>query len=284
MAFRFALLGYLVLVLVLYLPFDWTLPGGGAAHTALVRVEGVIKRDAPASAEHIVGGLRTAFEDENTRAVVVYVDSPGGSAVQAARVSDEMHRLRAAHPSVPLYAVIGDIGASGGYYIAAAADRVYAAPASLVGSIGVVLPGFGFVGAMDKLGIERRLLTAGAHKGFLDPFSPSRKDEEAHVRTVLAEVHAQFIDAVRRGRGDRLRETPELFSGLIWSGNQSLELGLIDGFGSVASIARDVVEAEDVVDFTVREGLITRIGRRIGTAAVGAVTELAARAAFPSAP
>jgi protease-4 len=199
------------------------------------------------------------------------INSPGGSPVQAGLISDEMRRLRAAHPEVPLYAVVEEICASGGYYVAAAADRIYVDKASLVGSIGVLMDGFGFTEAMEKVGVERRLLTAGENKGFLDPFSPLSDGQREHARRMLGVIHQQFIDTVRKGRGDRLKDAPELFSGLVWTGQTSIELGLADELGSLRSVARDVVKAEDMVDFTRRANLAERLAKRVGMGAGQAI-------------
>jgi len=240
-------------------------------HTALVELRGVIAAEGDASADEIVEALQAAFRDANTAAVVLRVNSPGGSPVQAGIIHDEIRRLRAEHPDTPLYAVVEDVCASGGYYVAAAADRIFVDKASLVGSIGVLIEGFGFVGAMDKLGIERRLLTAGENKGFLDPFSPLPEEQREHAQRMLGEIHRQFVDVVRRGRGERLKETPQMFSGLVWTGERSVELGLAGALGSLESVARDVVQAERVVDFSPRRNLLERLTRRIGTAAGEAI-------------
>lgn len=236
----------------------------GGRHTALVDVDGVIEAKGEASAEAIAAGLRAAFADVNTAGVVLRINSPGGSPVQAGIVHDEIRRLRAKYPDIPLYAVVEEVCASGGSYIAAAADRIYVDKASLVGSIGVLMEGFGFVGAMDKLGVERRLFTAGSHKGFLDSFSPLVEKDRAHIQAMLDEIHRQFVAAVRQGRGDRLKENDETFSGLFWTGARSVELGLADGLGSVDTVAREVVKVENVVDFTRRQNLAERLAQRVG--------------------
>ncbi len=240
-------------------------------HTALIDVKGEIGGSDGISADDLNAALNAAFEDTHTRAVVLRFNSPGGSPVQAGQIHDEIHRLRGKYPKIPVYAVVDDICASGGYYIAAAADKIFVDKASLVGSIGVRMDGFGFTEGMKKLGIERRLLTAGENKGFLDPFSPVEPRQEAHARAMLAEVHDQFIQVVRQGRGKRLKETPDMFSGLIWSGAQSIELGLADALGSLDSVARDVVKAKDIVDYTPQESLSDRLARRIGSAMGDAV-------------
>jgi len=236
-------------------------------HTALVELNGVIAAGGEAAAEDIVTSLRAAFDDDKTVGVVLRINSPGGSPVQAGIIHDEIRRLRALHPGTPLYAVVEEVCASGGYYVAAAADSIYVDKASLVGSIGVLMEGFGFVGAMEKLGIERRLLTAGANKGFLDSFSPLPEDQRRHAQSMLDEIHRQFIDVVRAGRGDRLKDSPELFTGLVWTGAHSVEMGLADGLGTVDSVARDVIKAENVVDFSTRKSLAERLARRLGATA-----------------
>ena len=235
--------------------------------TALVDVQGVIAHGTEASADNVVRGLRDAFEDTATAGVILRINSPGGSPVQAGYINDEIYRLREQYPDIPLYAVIEDVCASGGYYIAAAADRIYADKASIVGSIGVRMDSFGFVESLDKLGIERRLLTAGENKGFLDPFLPLDPAHVEHVNKLLGEVHEQFINTVLKGRRDKLADDPAIFSGLFWSGERSLALGLIDEFGSAGRVAREVIGAEDIVDFTRRdyslEGLLKRGGASI---------------------
>lgn len=265
--FKFAFLAYLTLLLFLYLPADIFSSAGTESHTALIDLTGVISADSDASADTIVTGLRAAFEDSNTAGVIVRINSPGGSPVQAGYINDEMLRLRAEYPDIPLYAVITDICASGGYYVAAAADQVFADKSSIVGSIGVIMNGFGFVDAMQKLGIERRLLAAGDHKGLLDPFSPLKSEEVSHIKQILDEIHQQFIDAVREGRGERLSSDPNLFSGLIWTGEESLALGLVDALGSSSYVAREVIGVEDIVDFTPRRDYFQRLVERFGAAA-----------------
>lgn len=259
---------YLFGILALFLP--WTdmdkAASRSASHTALVEVRGVIADQEAASADNIVKGLRDAFKDGKTKAVVLRINSPGGSPVQAGYVYDEIRRLRGEHPGVKLYAVITDLGASGAYYIASAADEIYADKASLVGSIGVTAAGYGFVGAMDKLGVERRLYTSGEHKAFLDPFSPQKPEETQFWQGVLDTTHNQFIAMVKQGRGERLKDKdhPELFSGLVWSGEQAKALGLIDGLGSASYVAREVVGEKDLVDFTVQESPFDRFSKRMG--------------------
>lgn len=259
---------YLFGILVLFTPLmdmDAAATRSGN-HTALVEVRGVIADQEAASADNLIKSLREAFKDPKTKAVVMRINSPGGSPVQAGYVYDEIRRLRAEHPDTKLYAVITDLGASGAYYIASAADEIYADKASLVGSIGVTAAGYGFVGAMEKLGVERRSYTAGEHKAFLDPFSPEKPDERAFWQGVLNTTHQQFIAMVKQGRGDRLKdkEHPELFSGLIWSGEQAKSLGLVDGLGGASYVAREVVGEKDLVDYTVQESPFDRFSKRIG--------------------
>ena len=236
----------------------------GGPHTAVVELRGVIADQEEASADNLISALRDAFEDANTKGVVLRINSPGGSPVQSGYVYDEIKRLRALHPDIKLYAVITDLGASGAYYIAAAADEIYADKASLVGSIGVTAASFGFVGTMEKLGVERRTYTSGEHKAFLDPFQPEKPEERQFWQTVLDTTHQQFIDQVKAGRGDRLKETPDMFSGLVWSGEQALDLGLIDGLSSTSAVARDVIGVEELVDFTHQESPFTRFTRQLG--------------------
>ncbi|QXI27062.1 S49 family peptidase [Pseudomonas vanderleydeniana] len=238
----------------------------GAHYTALIEVRGVIADKESASADNIVGSLRTAFEDPKVKGIILRINSPGGSPVQSGYVYDEIRRLRGLHPDTKVYAVISDLGASGAYYIASAADEIYADKASLVGSIGVTAAGYGFVGAMEKLGVERRAYSSGEHKSFLDPFQPQKADETRFWQGVLDTTHNQFIASVKKGRGDRLKdkEHPELFSGLVWSGEQALPLGLIDGLGSASSVARDVIGEKKLVDFTVQESPFDRFSKKLG--------------------
>lgn len=235
-------------------------------HTALIEVRGMIMADEEASADNIVSGLRAAFEDEKTKGIILRINSPGGSPVQSGYIYDEIKRLRGEHPDIKVYAVISDLGASGAYYIASAADEIYADKASLVGSIGVTAATFGFVGAMDKLGVDRRVYTSGEHKAFLDPFQPQKEEETQFWRGVLKTTHQQFIDSVKKGRGDRLKvqDHPELFSGLIWSGEQALELGLVDALGSSSYVAREVIGAKTIVDYTREESPLDRFTKKLG--------------------
>lgn len=245
-------------------------------HVAVVRVDGVIAADEGASAGRVNESLRKAFENPHATAVVLAINSPGGSPVQAGYIYDEMQRLKALYPQKKLYSVIADIGASGGYYIASAADAIYADKASLVGSIGVTASGFGFVDVLEKLGVERRHFTAGEHKAFLDPFSPLKPEERAFWQQVLAHVHQQFIDAVKKGRGDRLQITDEITSGLIWNGEQARELGLIDGLGSVRFVAREIVGEEKLKDYTIHDSALKMFLDELGVA-IGKGVALAVR-------
>jgi protease-4 len=272
--FKLLVFGYLAVFLLMSLPASWNISAlSGEKITALVDLQGVIAHGSDASADAIVAGLRAAFENKSTAGVILRINSPGGSPVQAGYINDEIWRLRAKYPDIRLYAVIEDICASGGYYVAAAADRIYADKASIVGSIGVRMDGFGFVQSIEKLGIERRLLTAGENKGFLDPFSPLEQNHVDHVRKLLSEVHQQFINTVLKGRRDKLAQDPQLFSGLVWTGERGLELGLIDEFGSSGYVAREVIKAEKIVDFTPKdyslEGLLKRSGISVLTDFVG---------------
>jgi protease-4 len=233
-------------------------------HTALIDMQGVIAPDSGASADNLIPGLQEAFKDSGTQAVILRINSPGGSPVQAGQINDEIRRLRAKYPAIPLYAVVDDICASGGYYVAVAADKIFVDKASLIGSIGVRMDGFGFTGIMEKVGVERRLVTAGSNKGFMDPFSAVNPAQQEYAKQMLAEIHQQFINVVKQGRGKRLKETPDTFSGLVWNGQKGVEMGLADGFGSVESVARDIVKNENIVDFTVKEGFADRLAKRFG--------------------
>ena len=266
----FKLLGftYLLVLLAMFSPaLSLKEAARSGDHTALVEVRGMIADDESASADNIGGSLRAAFKDKHTKGVVLRINSPGGSPVQSGYIYDEIRRLRAAHPDTRLYAVITDLGASGAYYIASAADAIYADKASLVGSIGVTAASFGFVEAMERLGVERRVYTAGEHKAFLDPFQPQKEGEVRFWREVLEVTHRQFIDSVKQGRGERLRDKdhPELFSGLVWSGEQALQLGLVDALGSASHVAREGVGAENLIDFTVRETPFDRFAKKLGS-------------------
>ncbi len=239
--------------------------------TALVEVRGELEAGGRASAERAIAALQAAFKNTGTKGVVVRVNSPGGSPVQAGQIYDEMRRLRGAHPDIPLYVVVDEIAASGGYYVAAAGDRIYVDKASVIGSIGVIMEGFGFTGAMEKVGVERRVVTAGENKAFLDPFEPVDPRQREYVQGMLDDVHRQFIAAVKEGRGDRLKEEPGMFTGLVWNGKRAVELGLADGLGSLDYVAREVVKAEEIVDFTPEDNIAERIARRFGAALGGEI-------------
>ena len=253
----FLLLGWLLLAQ----RYHAAVPAG--PHTALIEVRGEIDAGSEASAENLVAALKSAFEDEGAKAVVMRINSPGGSPVQAGIVNDEIRRLKALHKK-KIYAVVEDTCASGAYYIAVAADEIYADKASIVGSIGVLMDGFGFVGTMEKLGVERRLLTAGSNKGMLDPFSPQSETQRAYAQLMIDQVHQQFIAVVKEGRGKRLKETSETFSGLFWNGEQALQNGLVDHLGNLDYVAREVVKAETVIDYTPRDNIAERLAKRFG--------------------
>lgn len=234
-------------------------------HTALVELKGVISTESKASADKIISSLQHAFKDKNTQGVVLRINSPGGSPVQAGYINDEIKRLRAKYKDIPLYVVVQDICASGGYYVAAAADKIFVDKASIIGSIGVLMDGFGFTGTMEKLGVERRLVIAGENKGFLDPFSAINLEQQKYAKQMVDEIHQQFIKVVKDGRGKRLRETPEMFSGLVWSGEKSVANGLADGLGGLDYVARDIIKAEQIVDFTEEDSFSESLARRLGS-------------------
>jgi protease IV len=268
---------YLTFIIVMAMDWKGSTDVSGGKHTALVEVQGVIAPGSESSAERVMLALQSAFKDKNTQGVVVRINSPGGSPVQAQNIFDEMRRLRLKYPDIPLYAVVEDLCASGGYYVAAAADKIYVAKGSIVGSIGVRMDNFGVVGLMEKLGIERRLITAGKNKAILDPFLPEDPAHKQIAVDLVTEIHNQFIAAVKEGRGKRLKETPDMFSGLIWTGAKSIELGLADGIGGLDYVAREVIKAEDVVDFTQKENLAEKFARRFGAGAMGALLDFSAR-------
>ncbi len=273
----FKSLGFIYLFALLFVGFGWIgkkEPALASKHTALIELSGVIAADTEASAEKITSGLQEAFKDKRTQGIVLRINSPGGSPVQAGYINDEIRRLRAKYPTIPLYAVVEDICASGGYYVAVAADKIFVDKASIVGSIGVLMDGFGFVGTLDKLGVERRLITAGREKGFLDPFSPLIQQQKDHAEKMLSEIHGQFIDVVKKGRGKRLKDDPDLFTGLVWTGQRSIELGLADEIGNVDYVAREIIKADQVVDFTAKETFLERFARRLGAGASEAFLRL----------
>lgn len=267
----FKSLGFIYVLVILVALVDW---GSGSVHegkhTALVQMLGEIDAKGEASAEKIVAALQSAFEEKNSAGVILRINSPGGSPVQSGIINDEIRRLRAKYKEKPLYVVVEDMCASGGYYVAVAGDKIFVNKASIVGSIGVLMNGFGFTGSMDKLGVERRLLTAGENKGFLDPFSPTDPRHKAHAQVLLGEIHKQFIDVVRDGRGKRLKETPEMFTGLMWTGSQSIQLGLADDYGTVESVARDVIQAEKILDYSIKENIAERVAKRFGASTMAA--------------
>src|SRR3954464_6401656 len=276
--FKFLTFAYVTFLLVALIDWEGRADlASGKKHTAMVELNGIISPGADASAEKINNSLQAAFKDKNTQGVVVRINSPGGSPVQSQTIYDEMRRLRQKYPDIPLYVVVEDICASGGYFVAAGADRIYVSKSSLVGSIGVIMNGFGFTGLMDKVGVERRLITSGENKAFLDPFSPMQEKHREFAQKLAGEIHQQFIAVVREGRGKRLKEGPETFSGLIWSGEKSIELGLADGVGSLDFVAREVVKAEDIVDFTQKENLAEKFAKRFGASAASTLAEFALR-------
>jgi protease-4 len=265
----FKSLGFIYLLVVLFAVVDWGADNQHhERHTAMINLDGVIQAKGEANAEKLMAALQSAFEEKNSAGIVLRINSPGGSPVQAGMINDEIRRLRAKYPEKPLYAVVEDMCASGGYYVAVAADKIYVNKASIVGSIGVLMDGFGFTGTMDKLGVERRLLTAGANKGFLDPFSPQAETHKGHAQSMLNDIHQQFIDVVKAGRGSRLKETPEMFSGLMWTGVQSIQLGLADEIGSIDTVARDVIKAEKILDYSLKDNIAERFAKRLGAGAV----------------
>ena len=281
--FKFATLLVIVFALGSYFDFSWT--GSEETlgrHTALIEIEGAIESEGSGAAAVVIPALNKAFSDAGSVAVVLHINSPGGSPVQAGMIVDEMTRLRKGYPGKPLYVVVDEICASGCYYIAAGADRIYVNKASIVGSIGVLMDGFGFTGFMEKVGVERRLLTAGENKGFMDPFTPLTDKHRQYAQAMLDEIHQQFIAVVRSGRGKRLKETPEMFSGLFWTGAKSIDMGLADALGTVDSVARDVIRAEDIVDYTQHEGLPERVLKKFGAAMGAGAMKSALDTARPS--
>ncbi|MEA1051030.1 S49 family peptidase [Lamprobacter modestohalophilus] len=271
---KFGILAYLLLLsMTLVMDGIGGSVGSAGEHTAVVKVEGLIADKTNASADRIVEGLRDAFEAENAQAIILSINSPGGSPVQSGYVFDEIKRLREQYPDKPVYAVAADVCASGAYYIASAADEIYVDRATLIGSIGVRLDSFGFQRVIDELGIQRRLLTAGEHKGILDPFSNFDEWDREFIQGLLDNLHAQFITAVKEGRGDRLKGGPELFSGLFWTGQESVELGLSDGLGSPSYVAREIVGAEELVDYSQERDLWERVAERVGTSLATTLVE-----------
>lgn len=262
--FKFLVFAYITFVLFMFTEPDISTAKIAQKHSALVELQGIIADDETASADNIVSALRNAFEDEQTEGVILRINSPGGTPVQAGYIYDEIVRLREKYPDTPLYAVVSDMAASGGYYVASAADEIYASQSSIVGSIGVRMDSFGVVDAMEKLGIESRTLTAGENKALLDPFSPINEKAKQHLQAMIDEIHQQFIDAVEKGRGDRLKEFDDLYTGLIWTGKEALAFGLIDNFGSASYVAREVIGAEDIVEYSVEVDVLERLVDRLG--------------------
>ena len=275
----FKLLTFAYITVAVLLAIDWKERPGGkdGRHTALVEISGIIAPGTDSSSEKVITALNAAFKDKGTQGVVLRINSPGGSPVQSQSIYDEMRRLRQKYPTIPLFAVVEDLCASGGYYVAVGADRIFVSKSSIVGSIGVRLDSFGVTGLMEKIGVERRLLTSGENKAMLDPFLPVDEKQKEHAQKLIEEVHQQFIAAVREGRGKRLKETPDLFSGLIWSGAKSVELGLTDAFGGLDFVAREIIKAEDVVDFTQKDNIAEKFARRFGAGVASAVLEIALR-------
>jgi protease-4 len=263
----FRILTLIIFIGAVLTVFDFHLPGRGMGmekHTALVTLEGEISSSSMANALDINSSLSAAFENENSAGVVLRINSPGGSPVQAGMMNDEIHRLRKLYPSKPFYVVVEDICASGGYYVAVAGDQILVDKASLVGSIGVIMEGFGFTGLMDKLGVTRRMIAAGSNKGMMDPFSKENPQQVEMIKTMIDEIHQQFIAVVKAGRGDRLKETPEMFSGRVWNGEQAIKIGLVDGYGTVETVARDIFKAPDILDYTMKENFAERVAKRFG--------------------
>lgn len=267
------------LFILLFFALGW-LGGNGkniGTHTALIDVSGVIEAGGEVNADSFMSSLHDAYDDKGTKGIILRINSPGGSPVQAGIINDEIKRQKKLHPKIPVYAVVEDICASGGYYIAAATDKIYVDKASIIGSIGVLMDGYGFTEVMKKVGVERRLMTAGENKAMLDPFSPINPKHQALAQAMLNEIHEQFKTVVRQGRGSRLKETPETFSGLFWSGEQGIKMGLADALGSADYVARDIIKEEKIVDFTAREDFTSRIAKRIGASASASFGETLAK-------
>jgi protease-4 len=265
-----------ILVMFMYPNIKQDMGGDGKEHTAVIDVVGVIAEGKDVDAESIIKSLRNAVKDKNTKGIILHANSPGGSPVQSSYVYEEIRKIKKDHPDLPVYTVVSDICASGCYYIASASDKIFVNQASLVGSIGVLMDGFGFVNVMEKMGVERRLLTAGTHKAMLDPFSPPKEDETRYMQGLLDQVHQQFISAVKAGRGDRLKDTPELFSGLVWTGEEGVRLGVVDAFGSDDYVAKEIIGVEHKVDFTQPDRLLDRIAGKLGASfgqAIGSMVQ-----------
>ena len=274
----FKLLLFAYVTFAILVAVDWKATGSKEGrHTALIEISGVIAPSSDSSAEKVITALNAAFKDKGTQGVVLRINSPGGSPVQSQTIYDEMRRLRQKYPQIPLYAVVEDLCASGGYYVAVGADKIFVSKSSIVGSIGVRLDSFGVTGLMEKIGVERRLLTVGENKAMLDPFLPVEEKHKEHALELMQEVHKQFVAAVREGRGKRLKDTPDLYTGLIWSGAKSVELGLADTFGSLDFVAREIIKAEEIVDFTQKENIAEKFAKRFGAGAASAILEFALR-------
>ncbi len=276
--FKFAFLAYAIGLIFIYSsPIEWfnsSQLDASKGHTAVINIKGVISADSAASADAVVTALREAFDDKQTKGVVLRMNTPGGSPVQSGYINDEIYRLKKLHPKIKVYAVIADVCASGGYYIAAAADEIYADKGSMVGSIGVLMNGFGFENIMQKVGVTRRLYTAGEHKGFLDPFTTPVAEDITHVKTMLSNIHKQFISVVKKGRGDKLKDDPLLFSGYVWTGEQAIDIGLVDKLGSTSYVAREVIGAEKTKDFTVSDTFLDRFAKKMGTSMAAKMAEI----------
>jgi protease-4 len=277
----FKSLTFLFIFILLFLGYgaERVSKGGSGKHTALIELNGVIGEKDEVNAKDFFESMRRAYESSGTKGIILKINSPGGSPVQAGMINDEIKRQKLLHPKIPIYAVVEDICASGGYYIAVAADEIYVDKASIVGSIGVLMDGFGFIDTMKKIGVERRLMTAGSNKAMLDPFSPVNPKQQVFVQNMLNEVHQQFINVVREGRANRLKETPEIFSGLFWNGESAVKLGLADGIGNYEYVARELIKAEEVVDFTTYESFADRFARKFG-ASLGASMNQSLRSEF----
>lgn len=269
----FKILLFIYMFTLLGLALDWfgDSKSSSGEHTALIQLNGVIEAGGEVSADSVMGSLNDAYENTGTKGIILRINSPGGSPVQAGIINDEIRRQKKLHPKIPVYAVVEDICASGGYYIAVAADKIYVDKASVIGSIGVLMDGYGFTEVMKKVGVERRLMTAGENKAMLDPFSPENPRHKALAQAMLDEVHEQFKAVVRQGRGARLKETPEVFSGLFWSGEQGIRLGLADALGSADYVAREVIKQEEIVDYTYQETVVDRFAKKLGASMAKAI-------------
>lgn len=276
--FKSLMFAYLIVVLglAMYPKFSQNIGADSKDHTAVIDVVGMIAEGKDTNADNIIESLRNAVKDKHTKGIILHANSPGGSPVQSSYVYEEIRKIKKEHPDLPVYAVVSDICASGCYFIASASDKIFVNPSSLVGSIGVLMDGFGFVDGMQKLGVERRLVTAGAHKAMLDPFSPSKKEETHYVQGLLDQVHQQFISAVKAGRGDRLKESPDMFSGLVWTGEEGVKLGIVDGVGNQDYVAKELIGAETLVDFSRQEQLLDKIAGKLGASfgqAIGSLVQ-----------